>query len=701
MSRYTVIGAALGVLLCATTMVLGFIYSFSQPSSFETSARLWVQPKLAEMVPSSYQTSLYAPLTAFFNSPIATAGEVLKSDVVLNEAVARIQEQLPAGECPTTGDLKTGLSVVSVSNADILLVRFRYKEPKICRLALDALLDAFIRVNSAQSASSATQSRIFLQKQLKKAQEDSLKAREQLKNFQDENKTLDFSEQSATSLKDMAELESSIHKTETGMAQLQTKIDYLQGQLKIKPEDAVVAERLALDEEVRGLQRTIGEGEVQLLGLRAKFRESHPRIQQTLLVIGQARKALRERVRELVGEIGANTAVENQVYTTDPVQQKLLADMVNFKADLMAETTKLSSLNQQLAATRQKLSELPTQQLRLAELMRSAEVSKQILSDTERNLHSITLLEAVATRASNIQILDRPGAASPTEQKIAYGVAVSILLGLALGGGTYYGVSLLNPAIQRIKDALNVLPLPIMGWVNRLSTPVAQRDILPGLEHLRVNLRPWLAKGHTRIVITSGDVEDGKTVLASGLAVSLSQSGLRVVLIDMNFSHPSLHEVFELSNSPGLSDYLTMPDPGKLPGIFHRVKDNLIVVTAGKKDVFAGITETRQFQDLLDRLQSDSDVLILDTGAANETADAFALLGRKVYLLVVARLGHTYQNSLRLVAGQLKHQEIAGAGLVFFEVDEQAIISALSMESSSGAGPPAAEEVTAESSHWS
>src|SRR5262249_51465255 len=162
-----------------------------------------------------------------------------------------------------------------------------------------------------------------------------------------------------------------------------------QGQLKMRPEDAVLAQRLALDDVIRQLQQTIGANEVKMIEYRAKFREDHPRLQQVQELLEQSKKALRDRVNQLVGPEGMTGANLGRVYGTDPMQQKLLGDMVNAKADLLAAETKLSSLNEQRTTIRQALSELPKEQLKLAELNRSAEVTKQILSDTERNLHSI------------------------------------------------------------------------------------------------------------------------------------------------------------------------------------------------------------------------------------------------------------------------------------------------------------------------
>lgn len=93
-------------------------------------------------------------------------------------------------------------------------------------------------------------------------------------------------------------------------------------------------------------------------------------------------------------------------------------------------------------------------------------------------------------------------------------------------------------------------------------------------------------------------------------------------------------------------------------------------------------------------------MLIIDTPAVSESAEVFSLLGRRVYLLLVARPKHTYRNSLKLVVGQMRYQSCAGTGLVFFDVDEPEIIAALSSEAASEEDLRELEEIPAESSHW-
>lgn len=694
-SKYSLVGIILGTLVAAATSVLGFLYSFSQSTTYEAQARIWVQPKLAEMVPSSYQTSLYAPLTSFFNSPIATAGEVLKSDIVMETAMDIIREELPKSQWPSLGEVKGGISVSAVNNTDILIISFRHADPKVCKVALDAVLDAFLKVNSQQSAKSARQSRIFLERQLRQVQVDCLKARQNVEKFQQENKSIDLSEQVATQLHQLADLELGERNTQMAINQLESKIHYLESKLKIKSEDVVASQKLALDDQVRALQLKLADEEVRYVDYKSKLRETHPRMVQLRLSIEQLHDALKNRIFELVGANDAN--VESLLSAKDPVQQRLLGDLVSAKADEISEQSRLSTYESQAQEANAKMASIPDKQRILAELKRQEDIATQVLSDTERNLHSTRLLEKVASDASNVQILDRPEGAGALP-RTSPGLAVSYGLAAVLGGGTFFVIYLLNPAVRSVATTLNLIPLPIIGWIREVPAGSKPQEIIPGIEGLRINLKSWLNQKTNCFLVTSADPEDGKTVLAAGLALSFAQSGLRVLLVDVNFVHPCLHELFQLSISPGIADYLMAPSSHFLPRLLHQVRPNLDVITAGTLTAPFQKLDSPAFQQLIDLVSPHTDVLILDASSVVDSVEALVLLNEKVNLLIPVSIGNTYKDSLKLFAGQIKYQTFARAGLVFFGCSERSVIAALTTQNA--VAEETAPQAAAESETW-
>ena len=62
------------------------------------------------------------------------------------------------------------------------------------------------------------------------------------------------------------------------------------------------------------------------------------------------------------------------------------------------------------------------------------------------------------------------------------------------------------------------------------------------------------------MVVTSADADDGKSLVAANLAVTMATAGMRVLLIDANLRNPVLHEVFDVDDEKGLLHLLTVPN---------------------------------------------------------------------------------------------------------------------------------------------
>jgi capsular polysaccharide biosynthesis protein len=64
------------------------------------------------------------------------------------------------------------------------------------------------------------------------------------------------------------------------------------------------------------------------------------------------------------------------------------------------------------------------------------------------------------------------------------------------------------------------------------------------------------ASGGQSVLVTSTGPGEGKSLIAANLAISLAQAGKRILLLDADLRKPMVHEVFDVSLEPGLSNYL-------------------------------------------------------------------------------------------------------------------------------------------------
>jgi len=84
----------------------------------------------------------------------------------------------------------------------------------------------------------------------------------------------------------------------------------------------------------------------------------------------------------------------------------------------------------------------------------------------------------------------------------------------------------------------------------RVSGVVSQLALVP-LVHVRAGPQPKV------ILVTSAIPKEGKTTVASNLAITLAMSGSRVLLVDADFRRGSVHRIFSVSLKPGLLEVLS------------------------------------------------------------------------------------------------------------------------------------------------
>ena len=121
------------------------------------------------------------------------------------------------------------------------------------------------------------------------------------------------------------------------------------------------------------------------------------------------------------------------------------------------------------------------------------------------------------------------------------------------------------------------------------------------------------ASGARSVMVTSAMASEGKTLTATNLALTLSESyQRRVLLIDADLRRPRMREMFALPAGQGLTDSLTTTREGRLP--VHQVTQHLWVLAAGRvvPDPMSMLASPAMKQ-LLDDARDSFDWVVVDT----------------------------------------------------------------------------------------
>jgi len=163
------------------------------------------------------------------------------------------------------------------------------------------------------------------------------------------------------------------------------------------------------------------------------------------------------------------------------------------------------------------------------------------------------------------------------------------------------------------------------------------------------------------LAIVSPGHGEGRSFIAANLVIVFSQLGERTLLIDANLRSPRQHELFKLGNNAGLSDMLA----GRIgPEAVVRVPSllGLSVLPAGAVPPNPQELLGRPaFIETLHTLSRDFDVVIIDTPAAREYADAQTIAVRAGAALMLARKN---QSSMPEIADLTRSLQQSGATLV-------------------------------------
>jgi len=172
------------------------------------------------------------------------------------------------------------------------------------------------------------------------------------------------------------------------------------------------------------------------------------------------------------------------------------------------------------------------------------------------------------------------------------------------------------------------------------------------------------------VMVTSATPKEGKTLTVINLALTLSESyRRRVLLIDADLRRPTVHEVLGIPNETGLSDVLRS---ARSEPVITQLSSSLFVLPSGKPDnnPLAGLSSERM-RSLLDDFASKFDWVLLDTPPVGLLSDA-TVLGRLAQAAVfVIRAGATPFSVVDRAIAELGRDCIIGT--VLNGVDEQAI----------------------------
>jgi len=162
------------------------------------------------------------------------------------------------------------------------------------------------------------------------------------------------------------------------------------------------------------------------------------------------------------------------------------------------------------------------------------------------------------------------------------------------------------------------------------------------------------AAGGQVVLITSSLPGEGKTSLATSLALTAARAGRRTILVDLDMRHPSVAPALEL---PSMSRSIA------------RMLDLLVLGEAGRQAPRTDLVRPDTIERLIAQLRASYDLVIIDTAPLLGLADTKAIAGLADQVLFVIRWGMTQEAAARSAVEALAGVGARIAGTVLTRVD--------------------------------
>ncbi len=373
---------------------------------------------------------------------------------------------------------------------------------------------------------------------------------------------------------------------------------------------------------------------------------------------------------------------------------------------------KKKELNQELANVVKKTNELMEKKLEYNRLKRKVDSFNEMTALLERKSQEASIRKA--EKPEEVTIV-RP-ALLPTSPinppKTAATGTMGVIIGLILGMVLAFIVETFDTSLGAIEDVEETLGTQVLGVIPHgdekliqegmkdkdlkgesagsslrrrmrlVAHFVPQSMMAESFRALRTNIQfRDVEKKIKSLAITSASPQEGKSVVAANLAITMAQAGMKTLLVESDLRKPTLSKAFGVEISPGLTDVLlgnyswedvvkTITDiiVGKMdldevmatPGL-----DNLNIITSGTMPPNPSeLIDSKRLVDFIEDVKKEYDMIIFDTPPVLSTADP-AILGTKVdAVLFVYMVGSISKGLLKRSTVQLTQVKCNILGVV-------------------------------------
>jgi capsular exopolysaccharide synthesis family protein len=534
----------------------------------------------------------------------------------------------------------------------LISINFTSPDPDKAAVIANRIAELFVEDQLKGKLSASDKASDWLEQRIAALRDEVRQSEQAVEAFKAKNNLVSTQ---GTTLNDqeLSDLNKELIVARTDLAERQAKLRLVR-ELRGSPDALEAVSDIANSPSILRLREQDTELARQESELRTLYGERHPRIMQ-----------LKDEQSKVVAKIRGE--VDRVIRTLDN--------------DVKVASTRVASIEGQLGGVKNRSVSERSSEVQLRELERVALTNRTLYEQfLQRFKETRDQQDIVEPDARIVSVAAPPVVPSTPGKKLfaAVGFTVSFLLGSALA----LVLERLDSGLRSAREVESALGLTTLGLVPRVNR--LRRNQRP---HQYLREKPLSAYAeairgvHTAlklsnpanppkvVLVTSSLPEEGKTTFAVSLATLVARSQKRVLLVDLDLRHPSVHRELGWQVSGGLVEY--MAGERSLQEVIHNDLETGLHFLPVKAQTTTptDLLESERMRQLLQVCRENYDLIVLDSApvaSVNDTRVAATLADRVVF---VVHWGKTIESAARDSLQSLRDAAIEPAGVVLTQID--------------------------------
>lgn len=636
------------------------------------------------------QTITYNP-----EDNISTQAEVIRSFPVLQKVAQELGfidssasfEQILNDDAAvsTILGLMGKVSTTQEGLTNIINIIVNSYDPGETQTIANTIARVYITENSREKNQRAVNTLDFIKKQLKVVGDRLHDAEEEVRNYREQEKVITLEAKTGLVSRELETAQDEYYRVKRKRQEIEAILFSLKEEEGARLKNSFIG--LDMDNQSPTfvlLSNKMAEASLQRDELLIHFTKNHPDIKQ-----------LDRKIEEIINNI---------------IRE------LNAQYQSLARSEQL--LEAQVEKSRSEYKTLPRDGLELARLQRKVLLNEEIYTLLESKHQEALLQNSEKIQEATLVKPALPGYRVNPPASVVTTCFIGAIVGMILGLLGAFILESMDTSFETIEEVEKSLNLSVVGIIpfydeqilkERLRSEIKLKlsdqslnigaklisffapksTLAESYRALRTNVHFLFKKNEMKtLLVTSSTVGEGKTTTCANLAITMSQIGLKTLLVDCDLRRPFIHKAFGIDREPGLSNILmhtaeceeciqTITDimMGELnldevllaPGM-----ENLHILTAGTAlSTPSELINSSSMPDLLNTFKTDYDVVIIDSAPVLPAADATILASRVDGVLLVYQVGKTARGALRRTKTQLENVNAKMTGIVInnFKVD--------------------------------